>query len=231
MARHIGMVIGSAEGGAQCYRTICSGAADLMGDHVHPEISIHNYPFNRYIELGRDDDWDSVAGLLLSSARKLESIGADFIISPDNTLHRAYDTVVESSPLPWIHIAAPVRDKAVEKGLKKLAILGTRSLMESTVYSGYLSPAGIDTVIPDEQDRILIDRIIINELVYGMCTPESRKYFESVIHSMKDIGCDGVVLACSEVPLLLESSETGITVLDTIRLLAEAAVLEALREN
>jgi len=231
MAKHIGIVSCSAEGASLCYRTICHGAASLMGEYFHPEVSTHTYPLGRYLEQIRAGEWDRVAELMLSSSRKLASAGADFLICPDNTIHQAFDRVASESPLPWIHIAEPVTSRAREKELKKLLIMGTEFLMSGPVYPDFLSKAGIAFEIPDDEDRRLINNIIFNELVNGIFTRESRAYFDTVIHFMKDRGCDGVVMGCTEIPLLLDPAVSPLPLLDSTRLLAEAAVREALRED
>ena len=228
MARHIGLVVGSGEMAALCYRLICSGSADLMGEMNHPEISTHAWPLARYFESVAARDWESVASLLLESARKLAGAGADFLICPDNTLHRSYDLIAEASPLPWVHIAAPVRDKAVERGLSRLGIIGSKPLLEGSVFTNFLAPEGIEVAIPEKQDIDFMGKIIHDELVYGISTTESRRYFESVIRGMKDDGCDGVIMA-SDASILMDGMDFNLPVLDSIRLLAEAAIHEALR--
>ena len=100
MAKHIGIVGCSAEGAALCYRTICGEALPLMGEHMHPEVSMHTHPLADYMVPIRKGDWKEVATLMLSSAQKLSCIGAQFAISPDNTIHEAFDYVKEKSPIP-----------------------------------------------------------------------------------------------------------------------------------
>ena len=228
MARHIGIVIGSAEMGALCYRLICSGSADLMGELNHPEISTHSIPLKRYINHGIKGDWEEVASLMLESARKLAGMGAEFLICPDNTLHRAFKIVAESSPLPWIHIAEPIRDRAIELGLSRLGLIGTKILLEGQVFSKILKPEGIEIVLPYEEETEFVDRLILDEITYGISTPESRKYFDSLIRGMKDNGCDGVIMA-SDASILIDNVNFTIPVLDSVRLLAEAAIRESLR--
>ena len=104
MAKHIGIVACSAEGAALCYRTICAEAPAVMGEHMHPEISMHTHPLADYMTHIYQDNWQGVADLMLSSARKLAEIGADFALSPDNTIHQVFESVVTKSPIPWLHI-------------------------------------------------------------------------------------------------------------------------------
>ncbi|MGD9178297.1 MAG: aspartate/glutamate racemase family protein, partial [Desulfobacterales bacterium] len=134
MGKHIGIVGCSAEGAALCYRTICGEAPPLMGEHMHPEISMHTHPLAEYMVHIRAGDWENVAALMLSSSQKLSQIGAQFAICPDNTIHEAFDLVKERSSLPWLHIAETVADEARAQGYKHLAILGTKYLMTGPVY-------------------------------------------------------------------------------------------------
>jgi len=228
MAKHIGIVACSAEGAALCYRTLCSEAPTVMGEHMHPEVSMHTHPLARYMAHIRSGAWDEVAELMLSSARKLASIGAEFAICPDNTIHQAYEQVAAQSPIPWLHIAGAVAQEAKSKGLSTLAITGTKYLMTGPVYPATLSQSGIECRIPDEPDRERIDSIIFEELVNGVFTEESRRWFNEVVSKMEDRGCDGVVLGCTEIPLLVDPNDCPLPTLDSTRLLARAALKEAL---
>jgi aspartate racemase len=116
MPQHIGIVACSAEGAALCYRTICAEGAQLLGPHGHPEISMHTPSFAKYADLLNSGDWRGVGELMLASAENLAQIGADFLICPDNTIHQALPFIENRLPLPWLHIADGVSDKAVERG-------------------------------------------------------------------------------------------------------------------
>jgi aspartate racemase len=168
---------------------------------------------------------------MLSSVRKLEAIGAQLAICPDNTIHQAFDRVVFDSPIPWLHIAGAVGDEAKSRGFNTLAITGTKYLMTGPVYADVLRRHGIGCQIPDEPEREQIDRIIFQELVNGIFTEQSRLYFNTVIQKMKDQGCDGVVLGCTEIPLLVDPEDCPLPTLDSTRLLARAALRAALKED
>ena len=228
MPKHIGIVGCSAEGAALCYRTICGEAPALMGEHMHPEVSMHTHPLAEYMIRIREGDWESVAALMLSSTQKLSKIGAQFAICPDNTIHEAFDIVKAQSPIPWLHIAAAVADKASAENYKQLAILGTKYLMTGPVYPETLKEFNIAGQIPDESDRERIDEIIFKELVNGVFTEKSRLYFSEVIEKLKNRGCDAAVLGCTEIPLLVDPDDCPLPVLDSTRLLARAAIKEAL---
>ena len=231
MHKHIGIVACSAEGAALCYRTICSGAKELMGEHMHPEVTMHTHPLGEYMVGIRSGDWRLVADLMLSSTRKLKKCGANFAISPDNTIHQASSIVFEESPIPWIHIADAVALQARESGLSCLAVTGTKYLMTGPVYSETLQKFGISCKIPNEFQREKIDEIIFSELVYGIIKEESRLYFNDVIQELKDKGCDGVVLGCTEIPLIVRPDDCPLPTLDSTRLLARAALLKALEPS
>lgn len=231
MAKHVGIVACSAEGAALCYRTFCAEAPARMGEHMHPEVSLHTHPLAEYMIHIRSGDWEQVAELMLSSAQKLAQIGAEFAICPDNTIHEAFDLVAARSPIPWLHIAEAVAEEATTQDYKKLAVLGTKYLMTGPVYPRALERSGLSCTIPDERDREIIDTIIFDELVNGIFREESRAYFNTVIQKLKDRGCDAVVLGCTEIPLLVDPNDCPLPTLDSTRLLARAALNEALGER
>ena len=228
MPKHVGIVACSAEGAALCYRTLCAEAPALMGEHMHPEVSMHTHPLRAYMGPIGDGNWTEVANLMLSSAQKLADIGAGFAICPDNTIHQAFDIVVTRSPIPWLHIAEAVVEEARTQGFRHLAILGTKYLMTGSVYSDVLTKQHILYQIPDESDRELIDTIIFKELVNGVFLDESRRYFNEVIEKLKGHGCDAVVLGCTEIPLLVDPDDCPLPTLDSTRLLARAALRASL---
>src|SRR6516165_4816774 len=227
MALHIGIVGCSAEGAALCYRTICEKGAQLLGAHAHPEITMHTHSLAAYVHRISRSDWESVANLMLDSAGKLEKSGADFLICPDNTIHQAMDFVEPRSPLPWLHIAKVVASEAAERGYRRAGLLGTRSLVESEVYPEKLAAHRITCLSPSEDESKEIDRIIMDELVYGIFRPDSITYLQLVIRRMKDEGCDVAVLGCTEIPLIISNRNSPLPTLDSTRLLAWAALRRA----
>ena len=168
MPQHIGIAACSAEGAALCFRTICLEGEALMGEHWHPEVTMHVHPLGQYMEHVGRGDWPGVATLMLSSAEKLAAAGADFIICPDNTIHQAFDLVVGKSPRPWLHIAEVVATEAKEAGYRRLGVLGTRILMDGPVYPSCLERADLEYDLPDPGERQRINEIIFKELVEGV---------------------------------------------------------------
>jgi len=231
MPKHIGIVACSAEGAALCYRTICDEAPALMGRHTHPEITMHTHCLGQYMSFVEAGDWQGVADLMLSSADKLAKAGADFLISPDNTIHHAFELVAPHSPLPWLHIAEVVAAEAVVRGFRRVGVLGTRWLVDSQVYPEKLKTRGLEFALPTAVEREEINRIIMDELVYGMFKPEAVAYHQQVIRRMKDDGCDVVVLGCTEIPLIMNDSNSPLPTLDSTRLLARAALRRAVHDE
>jgi aspartate racemase len=230
MPKHIGIVACSAEGAALCYRTICAEGAPLLGPHAHPEISLHSHSLADYMDAIYRDDWDAVGDLMLSSANKLAKAGADFLVCPDNTIHQAFSYVAPRSPLPWLHIAEVVAEEADARGFRRLGLTGTRWLVESEVYPEKLTARGLEYLRPDLAEREAINRIIMDELVYGVFKPASVTYFQQVITRLKDQGCDAVIFGCTETPLILSDANSPLPVLDSTRLLARAALRFAIQD-
>jgi aspartate racemase len=164
---------------------------------------------------------------MLSSAGKLAACGADFLLSPDNTIHRAFELVAARSPLPWLHIAEEVADDAERRGFRRLGLLGTMYTMEGPVYPGVLGRHCIEHRAPSAADRALVNRVIFDELTYGVVRPESLEAFRSIIERLKAEGCDAVVLGCTEIPLLVAEGESPLPAIDSTRTLARAALREA----
>lgn len=227
MTQHIGIVACSAEGAALCYRTLCAQGAALLGPHAHPEVSLHSLSLADYVDCLSRGDLRGVGDLMLTSARKLAAAGADFLICPDNTIHQAFAHVAPRSPLPWLHIAEVVAQAAAERGHRRLGITGTRWLVDSEVYPEQLGARGLQAVRPSEAERVELDRIIMDELVYGVFKPESVARFQAVFSRLKDEGCDAVVLGCTEIPLIMSDANSPLPTLDSTRLLARAALARA----
>lgn len=227
MPQHIGIVGCSAEGAALCYRTICVEGSALLGPHAHPEVSMHTPSLADYVACLNRGDIEGVGALMLASAERLARAGADFLICPDNTIHQAFGHVEPRSPLPWLHIAGVAAAAAEARGFRRVALTGTRWLVDSEVYPEKLAARGIDCVRPSVEERAEIDRIIMAELVYGVFRPEAVAAFQRVIGRMKDQGCDAVVLGCTEIPLILDDANSPLPTLDTTRLLARAALSRA----
>jgi len=199
----------------------------MLGDHAHPDVSIHSPSFARYRDRLERDDWSGVGALMLDSANRLARVGCDFLICPDNTIHEVLPLVEAKSPLPWLDMPGIVAEEAKRCGFRRLGILGTRWLVNSDVYPDRLVARGIEYERPSDDEREEVHRIIMRELVYGVFAPESIAYFQRVIERMKKSGCDAVVLGCTEIPLIVNDSNSVLPTLDSTRLLARAALAHA----
>jgi len=228
MTLHIGIVGCSAEGAALCYRSICSEGAAWLGPHAHPEVSMHTPSLHLYVERLDAGDVQGVADLMLASADKLALAGADFLICPDNTIHQAFALMEPRSPLPWLHIADEVAREAVRRGYRKIGITGTHWLVQSEVYPERLRAHGLDFARPSEEERLEVGRLIMDELVCGIQTPQQVACLAGVIGGLAAQGCDAVVLGCTELPLVMNDGNSPLPTLDSTRLLARAALRRAL---
>lgn len=190
---------------------------------------MHTHSLAAYVACLDRGDLAGVGDLMLSSAAKLHAAGADFLICPDNTIHQAMDRVRPRSPLPWLHIAEVVAAEASARGFRRLGLTGTRWLVESDVYPTALRRYGIDCVIPQLHERAQLGAIIMSELVNGIFDPASVAQFQTVIARLKDEErCDAVVLGCTEIPLIIHDGNASLPTLDSTRLLARAALSQAL---
>jgi aspartate racemase len=231
MAKHIGIIAVSSEGAALCYRTICQEAPAVMGKSAHPEVSMHTHALSRYMDYIEKDDWDGVASLMVSSAKKLAAAGADFAICPDNTVHRSFDKVIDRSPIPLISITETVAKECQLKGYKKVGVLGTKYTMRGPLYRDTLSKLKIETIVPDENDQERINSVIFDEMVRGKITESSNETIKEVIRKLKDSCCDAVVLGCTEIPLFVDSKNSPLPVVDSTRLLARKALKYSLEKS
>ncbi|MFX1364746.1 MAG: aspartate/glutamate racemase family protein [Promethearchaeota archaeon] len=228
MTKHIGIVACSSEGAALCYKTICLEAQEKLFKYWHPEITMHTPPFSDYMQHMWNGNWEGVAELMLKSTEIVAKAGADFVICPDNTIHQAFDLMISKSPIPWLHIAKVVGEEARQKRFKNLGILGTKYLMNSTVYPDALKKFGITYEIPETSDQDKIDKIIFEELVNSIISEDSRNELNKIIQKMAKNKIDAVVLGCTELPLLIDPNDCPLPTLDSTRLLARAAIKNAL---
>lgn len=219
---HIGIVAGTADGAALCYRTLCHEAERFLGPQGVPEITMHALPLDAYLSSIDAGDWSGVGSLLSRSASVLTQAGSELIICPNNTLHRAFDFVVSS--VPWIHIASAVLAEATRRGYRTVGLLGTRAVMEGPVYQPMFERQGIELVLPLMSERIELDKMIRAELIRGEFTSRSRVSARRIISRMAADGVEAAILGCTELPLLFSEQPSDLPLLDSTRLLATAAL-------
>lgn len=224
MAKHIGIIAVSFEGAALCYRTILKEAMAKMGGFDHPEVTMHNHSLKRYMNCIEKGDWNGVASLIVSSAQKLAAAGANFAVCPDNTVHMAFEKAARESPIPLLSIVQIVAKECQTKGYKRVGVLGTKYTMQGPMYRKALSRFGIEMVLPDIKDQGRVNSIIFNELVPEGTAESAIRDLISIIEKLKAAGCDGVILGCTEIPLVINSGNSPLPVVDSTRLLAKKAL-------
>jgi len=185
---------------------------------------MHTHSLAEYMRHVSRGDWQGVAELMLSSARKLAGAGASFLICPDNTIHQAMADVIPRSPRPWLHIAEVVADDAVARAFRRLALTGTRSLVDSDVYPQTLAARGIDCVKPDSAERDVIDRIIFDELAAGRVVRDSQRKLKTLITELAKQKVQAVVLGCTELVMAVDVRANVLPVYDTTAIHARACI-------
>lgn len=189
---------------------------------------MHTPSLADYVRCLERGDLEGVGDLMLASAEKLRKAGAAFLICPDNTIHQALPLIEAKSPLPWLHIAKVVALEAKSRGFRKLGLTGTKWLVESDVYADKLSEKRMTLSRPSPRDCDAMNRIIMDELVIGEFEPGSINAFQAMIEAFKRDGCDAVILGCTEIPLIINDSNSALPTLDSTRLLARAALQRAI---
>jgi aspartate racemase len=233
MVGHIGIVGVSAPGAALCFESICLLAPELLGPHAHPEVSMHVLNFADHVAALRIGDWEKIGEMLLTSARKLHEAKADFVVCPDNTVHVAFEAIAPRLPLPWLHIVDAIAAEASRLQLRRVGLLGTRALVESDVYDRRLALHRVEPIRPTSAEREALDALIFGELCCGRVTVHGRDLLRRICRRLADYErCDGVILGCTELPLLVDATAPlAIPALDSTRLLALAAVTRAVRPS
>ena len=228
---HIGILAHSADGAALCFLEMVREASRRLGVHQHPEITLSIWPMGPLLELYERNDLAAVAAYLARTAQRLADAGCDFFVCPDNTAHMALERCREPLPLPGLHIAEIVAQRAKAEGKSCVGLLGTKWTMEGPVYPAAFARHGIAMRTPAPGDRALVDEVIFNELTQGRLVEASRVEYIRIIDGLKREGCDAVALSCTEIPLLITPEVSPLPPLDSTRLLAREAVATALGER
>ncbi len=227
----IGLIGGmSWESSMEYYRLINQGIKEKLGGLHSCKCLMYSVDFAEIETLQHQGKWDEASMMMIDAAERLERGGAGFIVICTNTMHKMADDVQKSVKIPLLHIADAAAEKIKEFGLGKVGLLGTRFTMEQDFYRGRLkSIFGIDVVIPDETDRQVIHDIIYNELCLGEIKDVSRKKYTEIIKKLAVSGAEGIILGCTEIPLLVRQEDYEVPLFDTTSIHAEAAVLFALQ--
>lgn len=231
MAKHIGIAAVSPEGSALCYRDIFRYAAKRMGDRGHPIVSLHNQPLEKYVTAVLKDDWHTVGELLAKSAKTLAAAGAEFCIVPDNLMQHGVHLAESNSPIPWLTMTDLVSEAIVADKRKTIGLIGTKMVTYGSTYQTHLGLKGVQVLVPEPHEAEEVDAIIFRELLYGVARPDSTRRVLAVLDRLKAHGCEGVILASTEIPLMIAQENSPLPVYDSTQLLAEGAVRCALGER
>ena len=229
MHKKIGIIGGlSPESTVSYYLHITRAYVERFGDHSYPEIIIYSVNLEQYHRWRSANRWDLVADDLITSAQRLRKAGADFALIATNTMHKVFDAVQAAVDFPLIHIIDATAVKARELGLKTLGLLGTRYTMSDGFYHDRIAQSGLSLVVPPIEDQTVVHRIIVEELIQGRLQESSRASYRRVIEALIDRGAEGIVLGCTEIPLLIKQADASVPLLDTAVLHADAALAYAL---
>ena len=225
MAKRIGILGGlTAESTVTYYQHITRSYQHRFGTHAYPEIVIYSVSFQQFEDWMEGGEWNAIADALADGLSRLHLAGADFVVMATNTMHLLFDRLGERSPVPLLSIVEVTADAIAQQGLECVGLLGTRFTMEKPFYADRLRARGIATIVPDAGEREDVHRVIMRELGQGVIRPESRQRYVEIIERLAGRGAQGVILGCTEIPLLVGPSDTALPLFDTTVLHADAAL-------
>jgi len=228
----IGMIGGmSWESSAVYYQLINQKVRERLGGTFSAKSLMYSVEFNEIERLQHEGNWDKLTDIMIEAAQNVEKGGADFIIICTNTMHKMAPQMAEKIAIPILHIVDATAEKIKEKKLKKIGLLGTNFTMTQAFYKDRLIiNHGLEVIVPDEKDRQIIHNIIYKELIVGKIKASSRKQYETIIEKLQREGAEGVILGCTEIPLLIQQENSPIPIFDTTKIHAERAVEMALSD-
>jgi len=232
MAKKIGILGGmSPESTSAYYEYITRTYTERFGDFSYPEIIIYSVSFQPFVDWPSAGKWDLVADALADSANHLEKAGADFVVIATNTMHIVFDEIQAQVGIPMLSLLDAVGRAIQAKKITKVGLLGTRFTMQNTFYADALKKYGVEVIVPEGDDAITVDQVIYDELVKGIISPESKEKFLAITKELEDRGAQGVILGCTEIPLLVNPGDTDLPLFDTTTIHAEAALIFALEQE
>jgi amino-acid racemase len=227
----IGLIGGmSWESSLEYYRIINEKVKEELGGLHSAKSIMYSVDFEKIKNLQHEGKWDELTEIMIDAAKTLEKAGADLVVICTNTMHKMANEVENSINLPLIHIADATAELIKNQKLNKIGLLGTKFTMEQEFYKGRLQEKHhIDVVIPNEEDREIVHKIIYNELCLGNIKDSSKNEYVRIINDLVTQGAQGVILGCTEIPLLVKQNDVSVPVFDTTTIHAEFAVLEAIK--
>jgi len=229
--KKIGILGGmSPESTIHYYEQIVHDYIEQFGTHGYPEVIIYSVTFEPYIRWQEAGDWDIMAKDMIKACKGLEAAGADFVIIATNTMHKVVDEVQSEINIPIVSMLDVVAKAILEQGYTTVSLLGTRYTMEDDFYVGGLAKHGLKVLVPDKADRNVVHEVIFNELIKGDVLDSSKAKYVEIIEKMENAGAQGVVLGCTEIPMLVQSEDVNIPIFDTTVIHATAALKYALND-
>lgn len=227
----IGLIGGmSWESTLEYYRVLNETAKERLGGLHSAECLLYSVEFSEIEKLQHEGRWADLALIMIAAAQRLERGGADFIVICTNTMHKLADEVQQNTGIPLLHIVDVTAEEIRTQGLKTVGLLGTKFTMEEDFYKGRLKDQhGIDVLIPDEKERNIIHDILYKELCLGEIKELSKDKFKTIIGNLKNWGAEGIILGCTEIPLIVEQKDYDLRLFDTTTLHARAALEFALQ--
>ncbi len=228
----IGLIGGmSWESSLEYYRIINETVKEKLGGFHSAKIIMYSLDFEEVEKLQHQGKWDEATELMIDAALRIEKAGADFIVICTNTMHKMAEEVQKRINTPLLHIVDATAEKIKDRGLRKVGLLGTRFTMEEDFYKGrLLRKHGIEVIIPEEEGRRIIHDILYKELCLGKIKKLSKDKFKEIIEDLEAEGSEGIILGCTEIPLLIDQEDFEIPLFDTTRIHAKKAVEYALGE-
>jgi len=226
----IGLIGGmSWESSLEYYRIINETVKEKLGGFHSAKSVMYSVDFEEVEKLQHQGKWDEATELMIDAAQKIERAGADFIVICTNTMHKMAEKVQNSIKIPLLHIADVTAEKIKAQRLKKVALLGTKFTMEEEFYKGrLLKKHGLEVIIPNEEERQIIHDILYDELCLGEIKKLSKDKFKKIIDNLVVRGAEGIILGCTEIPLLINQEDYEIPLFDTTTIHAKSAVEHAL---
>lgn len=211
------------------YRLLNQKVNEQLGGVSSAKILMSSIDFDEIKTLTLADDWDGLAAMMSKEAKRIQDAGADCVLIGANTMHNIADKVQAAIAIPLIHVAEETGKQISKLNLKRVALLGTKYTMQLPFYKNKLAEQGIETIIPDEADIEYINSAIYDEMGKGIFLPERKQGFIQIINQLKSEGAEGVILGCTEIPILIKQEDSPIPVFDTTVIHATAAVDFALK--
>ncbi len=229
--KKIGLIGGmSWESTAEYYRVINQRVNEKMGKFHSAKIFMYSMDFQHIEELQHRGNWDELTGIMVDVAQRLEESGAELIVICTNTMHKTADEVEANINVPFLHIADAVANVIKYRGSEVVGLLGTKFTMNQDFYKRRLHDKhGIRVVVPSQSDMETVHRTIYEELVHGRFIDSSRKRYMEIIDKLVGMGAEGIILGCTEIPLLMRDSHCSVPLYDTLRIHAKAAADFALK--